>query len=354
MKIASSSLDLSAQHTAVETRSVEESFRSATRRGLSAPAASQLTASSTRVTLSQASALAASIATQPSEAQGKTLDNPTRNAPFATNDAQGAGLELEIEDDPQLQMMRLAIEMLTGRKIHAFSSTLRAVGETAPGGGEIRYERHESIAEFEQTDFSAQGVVKTADGREIGFTLDISMSRAYFEENHLSFTQSGSLQDPLVLNFSGTAAQLSDAYFRFDLDSDGQEENLRALAPGSGFLVFDRNRDGKVNDGSELFGARTGDGFGELAALDGDGNGWIDENDDAWRHLYIWNKGADGQEVLLNLKDADVGAIALENVQTPFSIKDFKNQLLAQIRSTGVFLKESGGAGSVQKIDLVV
>jgi hypothetical protein len=36
-------------------------------------------------------------------------------------------------------------------------------------------------------------------------------------------------------------------------------------------------------NGAELFGARSGDGFAELAALDGDGNGWIDEGDAAWQ-----------------------------------------------------------------------
>jgi hypothetical protein len=42
---------------------------------------------------------------------------------------------------------------------------------------------------------------------------------------------------------------------------------------------------GRIDSGSELFGPATGSGFGELAALDGDGNGWIDENDDAFARL---------------------------------------------------------------------
>ncbi|GHU25495.1 hypothetical protein FACS189488_12710 [Betaproteobacteria bacterium] len=59
-------------------------------------------------------------------------------------------------------------------------------------------------------------------------------------------------------------------------------------------------------------------------------------------------------DILRSLKDAKVGAIALKNAATPFALKDLNNQLLVQIRSTGVFLTEGGMAGTVQKIDLVV
>jgi hypothetical protein len=49
------------------------------------------------------------------------------------------------------------------------------------------------------------------------------------------------------------------------------------VSPRSGLLVIDKNLDGKVNDGSELFGPSTGDGFEKLARYDEDRNGWIDE-----------------------------------------------------------------------------
>jgi hypothetical protein len=46
-------------------------------------------------------------------------------------------------------------------------------------------------------------------------------------------------------------------------------------------------KDGRVNDGRELFGPITGDGFAELAAYDDDGNNWIDENDGIYDNLSI-------------------------------------------------------------------
>ena len=83
------------------------------------------------------------------------------------------------------------------------------------------------------------------------------------------------------------------------------------VGPGSGFLALDQNGDGTVNDGSGLFGARTGNGFHELAAYDDDGNGWIDEGDSVYVGLRIWEKDAEGNDRLMALGKRGLGAIFL-------------------------------------------
>jgi hypothetical protein len=259
----------------------------------------------------------------------------------------------QTDNDPKLTLLRMAIEALTGKKVNVCDAGVRDPRSAGNGGVGMSYERHSSYTETEMSSFSAQGSVTTADGREINFQLDLTMFRAFHSEEHVEFSM-GVLQDPLVLNFAGTAAELSDTTFKFDLLGNGQDVDMRSLVSGSGFLVFDRNGDGKVNDGRELFGATSGNGFAELAALDDDGNGWIDENDSAFSSLYVWNKNANGNDVLTSLKDAGVGAIALAYANTPFSLKDADNKLLGQITDTGVFLMEKGGVGTVQKVDVVV
>src|SRR5574343_414158 len=202
--------------------------------------------------------------------------------------------------------------------------------------------------------FSASGHVTTSDGREIAFNLELSMARAYHEESDISLRLGDAARktDPLVLNFSGTAAQLTDQRFSFDLNADGRNEQINFVAPGSGFLVFDRNQDGKVNDGRELFGPGTGDGFVELARLDDDKNGWIDENDSGFGKLQLWTQAGDGTKQLQSLTAAGVGAISLSAIATPFDIKTNANELLGQIRNSAIFLQESGAAGTIQQIDL--
>lgn len=207
--------------------------------------------------------------------------------------------------------------------------------------------------ETESTSFSTKGIVKTADGREISINMDISMSRSFTEyfEEELQIMQVNTC-DPLVLNFDGDVAELTDQKFFFDIDGDGEEDEVSMLGSGSGYLALDKNGDGAINDGKELFGPQSGNGFGDLAAYDEDGNGWIDENDAVWSKLKIWCKNADGTDSLYTLSEKGVGAICLQNAETDFALNNAQNQTNGYIRSTGLFLYENGNAGTVQHLDV--
>ena len=210
--------------------------------------------------------------------------------------------------------------------------------------------------EMEHMAFQSQGCVKTQDGREITFQVEVEMSRAFCEKyDSLLIQDVPQVCDPLVLNLEGNSSNISDQKFLFDLNADGKEEEISFTGQGSGFLVLDKNKDGKINDGSELFGTKSGDGFKDLARYDEDGNGWIDENDAVFDDLSVWTLNKDGEKVQISLKTADVGAIYLGSAATEFSLKNEEtHDTNGIIRKTGVFLKESGGAGTVQHIDLAI
>ena len=68
-----------------------------------------------------------------------------------------------------------------------------------------------------------------------------------------------------------------------------------------------------------------------------------------------WYEDEEGNDVLLNLKEADIGAIYLGNADTQYSFKDESLNTNAVLRKTGVYLKESTGkAGTVSHVDLAV
>lgn len=211
-----------------------------------------------------------------------------------------------------------------------------------------------SRTESESTTFSSTGKVVTADGREISFGVECSMSRSFTE----SFSQSVSMQtisyvDPLVINLDGDVAGVSDQKFYFDLNSDGKKEEISKLSGKSGYLAYDKNEDGIINDGSELFGTKSGDGFYDLEQYDQDENGWIDEQDAIFDKLQIWTTNKEGEQVLCNLKDSGVGALCLHKVSTEFALNSEKsNETNAMIRSTGIFLYENGMAGTLQQLDM--
>lgn len=210
--------------------------------------------------------------------------------------------------------------------------------------------------ETENTAYQSTGSVRTEDGREISFNLTVEMSRSFTAEYGSYMEESYTMVDPLTINLDDNAPDVTEKTFLFDLDADGKKERIYDIRENAGLLALDKNGDGKINDGSELFGTKSGDGFKDLAAYDEDGNGWIDENDSIFKKLKIWTKDDKGNDVLLDLKKADVGAINLGSVKTDFALKSLKNNAtMGNVRRTGFFLRESTGeAGAVQHIDLAV
>ncbi len=266
----------------------------------------------------------------------------------------------ENQTDPKLQLLISLIESMTGQKVMIFNGSELKI--TSPRGtpqppapASLTYSKHTSLHEVEQTHFNAQGVVKTADGKEIRFQLSLSMQREFVQDSTVSIRQGKEVkQDPLVINFNGQAAELTDSKFSFDLNSDGHTEQISFLGSGSGFLALDKNGSGRIDNGMELFGTQSGDGFADLAAYDSDGNQWIDENDAVFAKLKVYNKDASGADTLSTLTQSNVGALYLGSLSTSFDLKNSANQLQGQVRSSGVYLNENGSIGSLQQIDLVV
>lgn len=219
----------------------------------------------------------------------------------------------------------------------------------------MELERVSRISEEESSSYQVQGQVHTQDGRTIDISLSLQMARSITQQENSMMRLGARLSDPLVINFDGKAAELSQTRFSFDLDLDGQQDEIPTLSGDRAFLALDRNGDGQINDGSELFGARTGNGFAELAQFDDDGNGFIDEGDAIFSRLRLWSPGAEGESSLVSLASRGVGAIWLEAADTEFSLTpNLTENRLGVIRSTSIFLSESGRSGTVQHVDLSI
>lgn len=356
MKIAAASLDFSAQHSATTTHTLSETLRVWI--GSARPdAGDDERRSQTQASISEQARSA--------RAQEKILQTASAMAADAT--ISGA------ENDPVLQLIRSMLEMLTGRVIRIFSvaeiqapqsaelaltdpkQAAQSVQSLRSAGFGIEYERHEVRSESEQTAFQAEGTVRTADGKEISFQLEIAMQRSFREESNISLrTGDGRKKDPLVINFGGTAAQLQSQRFHFDLAGNGKIENVPLLGSNSGYLALDLNGNGKIDSGQELFGTASGNGFADLARYDSDSNGWIDENDPAFGKLRVWTPNAQGGGALASLQKKQVGALFLGKQATPFELRDGANQSLGAVRASGIFLAENGAAGTLQQIDLSI
>lgn len=371
MKITGSSVNLSAQHNLQET--TQQSEHLLAWKG-ARPAVGLNTGIGLRLNSGNAAATHVSLSEKARE-QLRQLKQETAAKEVLGVDAKDSDL-LTDKDKLKIALVEKLLEMVTGKKIKinvlelpktaengqvTLNTPLSSqpvqlqIGRPSVGWG-LEYDASYYHAESETMNFQARGVVNTADGRQIDFSVALNMSHSFVEQNNISIRAGDALmKDPLVINFDAPAAALTETKFQFDLDSDGKADNISFVQPGSGFIALDKNDNGAIDNGSELFGAQSGNGFADLAAYDSDGNGWIDESDPVFDKLRIWSKDASGKDQLFALGEKGVGAIYLGNVASDFALKSLAtNESQGQVRSTGVFLKENGAVGTMQQVDLAI
>jgi hypothetical protein len=131
--------------------------------------------------------------------------------------------------------------------------------------------------------------------------------------------------DPLVLDFSGTGlvtSNLGDSNVHFDLNDDFFSERTAWLTGNAGFLVFDKNANGRVDDANELFGNFENSGFTDLKRYDdlhnGVKDGIIKANDAIFSKLQVWiDSNSDGisqANELHSLNDLGISSISLNSI----------------------------------------
>lgn len=199
--------------------------------------------------------------------------------------------------------------------------------------------------------FEALGQVTTEDGRSIDFMLALDYTRSTSTEQVNQFVGNRNLIDPLMINLRGGAVEFTDLTFEFDLNSDGDSEQIAQTASGTGFLVFDKNQNGEIDDGSEMFGPQSGQGFTELSKYDDDGNGWIDENDAIYAEFGIMSFSSEGRE-MESLMDAGVGAIFLGSMASDYDLNTESGIFVGEISQSGIALAEDGRTLLMQEVHL--
>ena len=159
--------------------------------------------------------------------------------------------------------------------------------------------------------------------------------------------------DPLVFDLDGdgiTTVSLEESNAFFDLDNNGFAEKTSWVGAREGLLAYDKNGDGIINGGNELFGDRTlmkdgktlaSSGFMALAEYDNNKDGKIDSNDIIYALLRIWqDSDGDGIASAGELKQlVDLGIVSIGLSYNNTGVTDGANNI--QVR-TGTFTLADG------------
>lgn len=232
------------------------------------------------------------------------------------------------EEDPVASKEELKIRMMAlgNLKLVSFSG-----GRQTGAGFGLIYSRSETQIERSRVSFAAEGVVKTADGKEINLNLNFNIDQEVVQQSNFQLRAGEALKDPLVISFGGSVASFADRTMSFDIDFDGDQDTLQMR--------------------KELFGPQTDHGYGELAQYDEDGNGWIDENDSVFNHLKIWYHDEQGNSQLVALTGKNVGAIYLGSVETQMNMYR-SSGMAGALRESGLVLLENGESRVMQELDV--
>ena len=194
--------------------------------------------------------------------------------------------------------------------------------------GIIDYETGEVLGEISKRDL--QDALR-ADGRATngifgdnpnnplhGMELDVNGETHVIHDSYI--------HTPIILDIDGDGIELTSTEdgVVFDLDGDGTQERTSWTAGNQGFddafLALDRNGDGEINSGKELFGDQNGaaNGYEELAKFDSNQDGQITAEDEIYDELKLWaDMDADGK-----VDDGEIRGLAemgVESISTGYT-----------------------------------
>ncbi|BDW97688.1 hypothetical protein MACH10_33730 [Thalassospira tepidiphila] len=176
--------------------------------------------------------------------------------------------------------------------------------------------------------------------------IDISVSefKAHIEMIRVEIAQAFQ-KDPLILDLDGNGIDITSLEdgAKFDIDGDGSLDQTAWVSGGDALLALDRNGDGEINDGTELFGDQNGakDGFAELAKYDDNHDGVIDESDAVFSSLVLLR--ADGSQS--SLASEGIKSISLTMI-TPLDERLIGGDLVAK----SGFTRTDGSQGTVGEV----
>ncbi|MBN1214915.1 MAG: hypothetical protein JXA99_05665, partial [Candidatus Lokiarchaeota archaeon] len=190
---------------------------------------------------------------------------------------------------------------------------------------------------------------KKLTGNGLDISVDLSGGRFSIELVRTDYERPK--RDPLILDLDGDGIETTSVNngVNYDFLADGIKEKTGWVGKDDGFLVLDKNSNGKIDNDSEFFGEgqslkngeKSTGGFESLGEYDGNGDKIINSNDEIYSQLRIWQdknqNGITDEGELKTLKELGIKSISLEALQ-----KNITTSTGNILREEGTYTLESG------------
>ncbi|WP_432695228.1 calcium-binding protein [Marinobacterium sp. YM272] len=242
-------------------------------------------------------------------------------------------------------------------KVYAWESELKRQIENLLNGGDIVSTQSDAASNNQDRKASLEALVTqttqvwTARVLELSGVLDNVSDQEDPEDcglptdpsdKKIDFSGAEKITSPLVVDLDGDGVETlaKTEYIYFDHDGNGVAERTGWVASDDGILVMDKNGDGQISSGNELFGSNTqlanGDaaanGFVALSQYDDNSDSVIDHLDAAYSTINVWqdldSDGKVDEGEILSLADAGISSLSTSWVNT--SVLDGKGNVIKQ------------------------
>ncbi|RJP30635.1 MAG: hypothetical protein C4527_09355 [Candidatus Omnitrophota bacterium] len=287
-----------------------------------------------------------------------TASVPSNQESLSTDAGEASG-ELSFQLDPTLQKYLQLIRSLS-KDTEALDRFLDQIDANLENGSDAGISLDGILAEFSQTG-AGNTVSVSSQSIEANFMLKIAAAAGGGMESLQRITAMVSEEmqmqqaDPLVFDLDGDGIELTSAAegVSFAIDGTGIRRQTAFVTGGDAFLALDRNGNGMIDSGLELFGDQHGarDGLEELRKFDDNRDGIIDASDSVFSQLRLFaDANMDGLSQAHELKTLrELGIVAI------FLDGQDRNEIIAggnQLTKTTSFLRSDGSTGLAGDVNL--
>ncbi|MES2742981.1 MAG: hypothetical protein V4754_18820, partial [Pseudomonadota bacterium] len=166
-------------------------------------------------------------------------------------------------------------------------------------------------------------------------------------------------RSPLILDLNGNGIDtiIKTADIHFDHDGNHFAETTGWVGKDDGLLVWDRNGNGQIDDGSELFGNNTNlaaggkaaNGFAALAEVDSNRDGKIDANDALFNRLRVWKDG-DSNAVVSSGELLTLTEVGVRSIGTGFVTQSVTDAQGNQHSQAGQYTRTDGTKRAIEDV----